>query len=113
MKIINKTVSLKKLWDECESGMIDMIKIVVDIKQEIIAADAEMHADLEEILLENGSQQQDLWGANIYPENNGEEMLEYTSFINIRPGQNNRSMEIENPEIRTKVRSIVQKLIVK
>ncbi len=111
MIIIERPMLLKKLWQECESGLIEMIKIVVDIKREIIAADAEMHADLEEILLHNGSQQQDLWGANIYPDKEGESILEYTSFINIRPAQNNRSMEIEAPEIRQKIFNIIQHLL--
>ena len=113
MKIIKSQVLLKELWNECESGLTEMIKIVVDVDLEIIAADAEMHADLEELLLENGSKQQNLWGANIYPENKITEMLEYTSFINIRPAQNNRSMEIEDAKLKNIVQSIVKQLILK
>lgn len=112
MRIIKSPILLKELWNDCESGFTEMIKIVVDINLEIIAADAEMHADLEELLLENGSKQQDLWGANIYPDNKENEMIEYTSFINIRPGQNNRSMEIEDIQLKDRVQSIVYKLIV-
>lgn len=40
----------------------DMIKAVVDIEKEIIAIDAELHADLEGLLLDEGSRQADLWG---------------------------------------------------
>ncbi len=41
-----------------------MIKIVVDIRRQILAGGGEMHADCEQALLEDGSEQDDLWGAN-------------------------------------------------
>ena len=42
----------------------EMIKIVVDIRRRVLSGGGEMHADCESILLENGSEQDDLWGAN-------------------------------------------------
>ena len=112
MQIIKTPVLLRQLWEESESGFTELIKIVVDIDQEIIAADAEMHADLEELLLENGSKQEFLWGANIYPTRPANELIEYTAFINIRPAMDNRSMEIVNEEVRVKIDQIINKLIV-
>jgi len=41
-----------------------MIKIAVDIRRNILAGGGEMHADCEQILLEDGSEQEDIWGAN-------------------------------------------------
>jgi hypothetical protein len=112
MRIIREPILLNKLWQESESGFTELIKIVVDIDQEIIAADAEMHADLEELLLESGSKQEFLWGANIYPDKPAEDFIEYTAFINIRPAQDNRSMEIVNEEVRTKINQIINNLII-
>ncbi len=88
MKLVETPVELKKLWQECETGFVDLIKIVVDIDREILAADAEMHAALEELLLANGSSLEFLWGANLYPEQSGVDSIEYTACINIRPSQN-------------------------
>jgi hypothetical protein len=112
VKVIQTPTELKKLWQESETGFVDLIKIVVDIDREIIAADAEMHADLEEVLLSGGSSQEFLWGANLYPDKAREDFIEYTAFSNIRPSQHNRSMEVEDPEIRSKIKSIVEKLII-
>ena len=81
----------------------EMIKAVVDIRRQLIAIDAELHADLEEMLLNEGSAQEDLWGINLYPEETGEDFIEYDSLINIRPRQNNRSRGIEDDTIRAKV----------
>ena len=41
-----------------------MIKIVVDIRHRYLSGGGEMHADCESTLLEDGSEQDDLWGAN-------------------------------------------------
>jgi hypothetical protein len=111
MKIIRSRTSLSELWQNRETQTTDLLKIVVDIKRNIIAVDAEMHADLEELLLENSSEQEDLWGANLFPERNDEKFIEYTSFINIRPAQENRSMEVQNETIKDKILKIVDELI--
>lgn len=89
----------------------DMVKFVVDIEKEIAAVGGELHADAEAILLEEGCRQEDLWGANYYPGMGGEECIEYTSLINIRPSQGNRSMLIEDAGIRARVRDIALRLI--
>ena len=111
MLIIEQPIALKQLLQKVQSGFSDLIKIVVDTEKEIIAADAELHADLEEFLLSKGSALEFLWGANMYPHKSGDDSIEYTAFINIRPSLNNRSMEIEDDDIRKKVKDIVNKLI--
>lgn len=88
----------------------DMIKIVVDIEREIIGFGGVLHADAEALLLQDGSKQENLWGANIFPSKTGDEHIEYTSLINIRPRQN-RSQEIQDEEIRKKIAEIINKLI--
>jgi len=88
----------------------DMVKFVVDIDQGVIALGGEMHADAEQVLLEHGSKQEHLWGGNIYP-NNEQEKIEYTSLINIRPAQHNRSMDISDQNLRGRIRAIVEQWI--
>jgi hypothetical protein len=88
-----------------------MCKAVVDIENQIIAVDAELHADQESQLLEDGSLQQNLWGINLHPGKADDNFIEYTSLINIRPHDNNCSMEIESSETREKIRQIVETLI--
>lgn len=55
-----------------------------------------MHADCESILLEAGSEQDDLWGANWYP---AEQRIAFESLINIRPRLGNRSILIQSQEL--------------
>lgn len=81
------------------------VKLAVDIEQNIVAGGGELHADCEAVLLENGSQQENIWGADwdpLVPE------VRYESFINIRPRQNNPSMMLLDPELRSRVEKIVR-----
>ena len=89
----------------------DMVKYVVDVRRGIAAVGGEMHADAELLLLEDGSEQADLWGANYWPGRGREGCAEYTSLINIRPADGNRSMEIQDPLIRERVREITSALL--
>lgn len=89
----------------------DMVKYVVDLERGVAAVGGELHADAEAILLSQGSRQEDLWGANYYPGGGEEECIEYTSLINIRPGQGNRSMMIQDEGIRERVRELTFGLI--
>lgn len=89
----------------------DMVKGVVDINRKLIALDAELHADLESLLLADGSEQCDLWGINLYPEMGDDDFLEYDSMINIRPYQNNPGRDVYDPEIREQIRILIDTLI--
>ncbi|WP_223278369.1 DUF5674 family protein [Nostoc sp. 'Peltigera membranacea cyanobiont' 232] len=73
------------------------IKIAVDIERGILAGGGEKHAFCEAALLEDGSRQRDIWGADWTPFN---QSIAYESIINIRPSQNNRSMLIQDPAIQ-------------
>ena len=109
MVILDKPITREELVRLAENFYGDMIKGVVDVDQELLAIDAELHSDLEGLLLREGSQQEALWGINLYPEADDEDFLEFDSLINIRPHQGNRSRDVENEEIRARIRSIVNK----
>lgn len=112
MKIIITPIKRSKILEKYNSYFRKMIKAVVDTDKHIIALDAELHVDLEEILLENGSNQENLWGINLYLEENIDKQIEYTALINIRPSLDNRSMEIEDLQIRDEIKKIVNRLII-
>jgi hypothetical protein len=84
------------------------IKLAVDIQRGILAGGGAMHADCEAILLEDGSQQEDVWGADWNP---AARQVTFESLINIRPRQNNPSIEILDPTIQERVAQVAQKLL--
>lgn len=89
----------------------DMVKYVADLERGVIAVGGEMHADAEQLLLEQGSAQNDLWGANYYPGRGPQDCIEYTSLINIRPAQDNRGMELQDEALRARLRDLTFALI--
>ncbi len=111
MRIVEKKISKKELQDIVEKMFGNFVKAVVDIERQILAVDAELHADLEALLLEKGSLQENLWGINLYPELSGDNFVEFDSMINIRPSQNNQSRNVENPETKEKILSVVNKFV--
>lgn len=111
IQIITEKISLPELKKKAEERFGDMVKGVVDLEKGVMAIGGEMHADEEALLLENGSKQVDLWGINLYPDNKGDDFVEFDSMINIRPRQNNRSRGVEDEATRGKILEVVNKLV--
>jgi hypothetical protein len=84
------------------------IKLAVDIERGILAGGGVMHADCESALLEDGSIQEDIWGADWNPSGR---QVSYESLINIRPRQSNASMEILDQKRRDRVAQVTRKLL--
>lgn len=71
------------------------IKTVIDIERKVCSAGADRHFESEKVLLEQGSRQSDVWGGGVDLDT---KVIDFKSFINIRPSDNNRSNEIQNQE---------------
>ena len=111
MKIITQIITIEELKEMAAKSFGDMVKAVVDVDRELIAVDAELHSDLEALLLEDGSKQKSLWGINLYPEMPHDEFIEFDSLINVRPSCGNKSRGVDNVEIRKKIIEVVAKRI--
>ena len=116
MVILDTVISLEQL-PTIEDTMYfhddEMVKAVADIDKGILALNAELHSDLEQMLLEKGSVSDALYGFNIYYD--GE--IEYDSMIN--PPRNRAAgfprvgRDVANPIAREKIKELVEKWIKK
>ena len=112
MQLLEKKISLAELKVMSEKMFGGLVKAVVDVEKNIMVVDATMHADQEEFLLHLGSQQENLWGINLHPDQFGtDRFIEFDSMINVRPSQNNRSRGVENQIIQKQIILIVQKWV--
>ena len=114
MKILQSPIKKSDLI-ETSTNFIDenAIKAAVDIKRELLAVDSPMHYDCEQLLLENGSNQSDIWGINLYLDSEHvDDLIEFDSMINIRPAQNNRSRGVEDPKTQDKIKAVVSKWLI-
>ena len=97
------TGSLKKVAEDLKG----YVKVVVDIKRKILSAGGQKHVDGEQLLLKEGSRQEDLWGAGLDLET---DQMDFDSMINLRPGQNS-SREVLDEEIRKQIESVTRSLL--
>ncbi len=111
IKIVIDKIFLAEVKELAENDLGEMIKAVVDVQKGVMAIGGEWHSDAEKVLLKAGSGQKDLWGINLFPGRSKEQLIEFTSLINIRPKDGNLSMIIEIPEVKEKIIKIVNGLI--
>lgn len=89
---------LKELFDV-------YIKTVIDVEKKICSAGCDRHFESEKILQDQGSKQSSIWGGGIDTES---KTIDFNSFINIRPKDNNTSNEIQNQNIRKQFEEITK-----
>jgi len=81
------------------------IKTVIDVKKRLCSAGCDRHFDSEKIMLEDGSNQENLWGGGIDLET---KVIDCNSMINIRPQQRNTSNEIQDVKIREEFEKLTE-----
>lgn len=81
------------------------IKTVIDIEKKICSAGMDRHFEGEKVLLDQGSVQSDIWGGGIDFET---KEIDFNSFINIRPNDDNTKNEIQSEEIKNKYKKLTE-----
>jgi Protein of unknown function (DUF5674) len=81
-----------------------LIKVAVDVQRGLLAGGGNAHSDCEEVLMEDGSHRDDVWGAGlmIY-----EQRVTFTSVINYRASQGMFTDEVTDPALRERIAAIV------
>ncbi len=107
--IIKEKISFEELEKLFEDPSTTMLKITVDIEKEILSLGCEWHIDCSEELVEKeNSNHKNIWGANLYRK---DKKIDFVSLVNIKPIENNRSMEIKDSIIKEKVEKIIKNLL--
>ena len=81
------------------------IKTVIDVEKKVCSAGMDRHFEGEKILLDQGSKQPNIWGGGVDLET---KIIDFNSFINIRPNDNNTSSDIQNPEVRNDYKKLTK-----
>lgn len=80
------------------------IKLMADVQEGILFGGGRLHADMEKLLLEQGSKQNNIWGGGVDLDN---KVIDCLAVANIRSNIN-PSEEILDPEIRQKFVNLVK-----
>lgn len=110
MKLIKENVSINELKELAKKNYGNLVKAVIDIEKKLMMIDSELHSDLEEALLESGSEQKNLWGINLHPEESSH-FLEFDSMINLRPAMGNVTRSIDDSKTQEIITSLISKLV--
>lgn len=110
-KIIIEKISPGELVEITKANYGTMVKVDVDVERKILAIGGEWHSEGDELLHANGSHRNNVWGANFYPWNSTNKRIEYISLINIKPSAGHTTMEIKDPVLQKKIRSVIEKLL--
>lgn len=111
MKVVEEKISISELKEMASRMFGNLVKATVDIERGILVVDADLHSDEETYLLNNGSKQENIWGINIYPNEDKEKMIEFDSMINLKPSFGNNSRGVEDKDIQKKIIDIVNSKI--
>mgnify|MGYP003532912012 CR=1 FL=1 len=113
IRIYEQSIDVDALKEIAREFYFPMLKGVIDIESGIVAFGGEYHMDANTLLMSTYSHmsQQSIWGFNIHLDKEKDVWLEYTSLINIRPTAGNMTMEIEDEQIRSKVKDWLDKKI--
>ncbi len=84
------------------------IKLAVDVDRGLLAGGGALHADCEAVLLEDGSRQEDVWGADWIPST---QEVRFEALINIRPRQGNLSLTVEDSELCGRIEQVAVLLL--
>ncbi len=81
------------------------IKTVIDLERRICSAGMDRHFEGEQILLQDGSKQSNIWGGGIDIDT---KEIDFNSFINIRPRDNNTKQEIQSEAIKQEYKELTE-----
>jgi len=104
MKIFKNPLTKKEIT-ELKNEFGNYLKLTIDLEREIVVAGCLLHADGETILLREGSKQTDIWGGGIDLVN---KVIDTTAVLNLRPNQDNNSLEIIDADKRKKFINIAR-----
>lgn len=93
---------IKQLLEEYDP----YIKTVIDLEQKICSAGMNRHFEGEQTLIKDyQSQQSQIWGGGLDTET---KEIDFNSFINIRPRDDNPKNDILDPKIRDQYQKLTQ-----
>jgi hypothetical protein len=93
---------------ELAEALGDRVRVAVDVARGVVAAGAEFHADCEELLLDDGSESDDVWGLDYLP---ASREIAFESLINIKPQVGNRTVDVQDPTVRGRAEGIVRRML--
>jgi hypothetical protein len=105
--ILNRKITPEE-FEQAREIYPDYIKTVIDIKKNILAVGGEYHIDCEEVLLKQGSKQEDLYGGGYRISS---KTIEYIAMSNYKPHLKKLTYEITDEKIREQLEKLTEEFL--
>lgn|SRR3989344_6980181 len=105
--VLDRKITPEEFDKACEIYP-DYIKTVIDTEKGILAIGGEYHIDCEEVLLNSGSRQENLYGGG-YRVSTKE--VEYMAMSNYKPALGKNTYEIMEPDVRQKLANLTKEFL--
>src|SRR3989344_9019470 len=99
IKILANKIKIEEVKELAKNWYGQMIKGSVDILRRRVALGGDYHIESCKILVKDGSQDDNVWGFNIWFRDDGSNELGFNSLINIKPKLGNSSRSLSDPQI--------------
>jgi len=110
-QIVKEKISKEELSKIMRDNYGEMVKVAVDVKRGVLAVGGEWHSEGDEILNQDGSSRENVWGINFYPWKPTGKRIEYHALINLKPSVGHTEMEILDSELKQEIKSVIEKLL--
>lgn len=107
MILILKNKATKEETNEVTKAYRGYTKVVVDVEQEILSTGGEYHIDCEQVLINNGSLQDNLWSGGFRFEN---KEVDFMGLTNYKPHLKHLSYEVTFPGVREKMEKVIRRI---
>jgi hypothetical protein len=110
LKLLAEKTKATDLKSYAENWYIDFLKGCVDLENKKVAVGGDYHMETCEFLTSLGGSHKNVWGFNVRYLENGENIIEVNSLVNIKPNVN-KGREVESDDIRNQVINLVKEFI--
>jgi hypothetical protein len=105
--VLDRKITPKE-FEHAREAYSDYIKVVIDVKRDILAIGGEFHIDCEEVLIKSGSSSEDLFGGGFRVST---KEIEYMALSNYKPAFGKVTYEIADESIRKKLKELTEKFL--
>ncbi len=110
--ILTEKMSIEEVKKFAGNWYDSMIKGTVDIVKNKVALGGDYHIESCELLTQNGSTSENVWGFNIRFEEGVDGILEFDSMVNIKPSLGNKSRSILDEDVASVAEKIIRSWII-
>ena len=115
IRILNnkQKITFDELRELGEEFYQDLVVGAVDLAKDIVVFGGQYNQDARDALVDNTSRMEDVWGFKILLSQGASNRFEPFSIIDVRPGEGNTGTSLDEQQLMSNIRELVESKIAK